>query len=317
MDRGLIAGHLADRRVAEAVVVPVEVPGRRVQRARSVRHAIAVVVLAVADLRGGGVHVVVAIVAVSALGHRERVLLALTGLVDGGVVPEAVPVQVPEVGGEHALVHVTVAVVVQVVADLDGVSVDRGFVVVAVQASEELVVLAVAVEVGHVEVDGGAGLADRQPGVERLGGVVVQAVHHVGDLRVRPSLYVEEHQGDGLAGVQGHGAETEVDFVVTVGVIRIVVDGQQAVAPDESQVGIAIVAAVPGPGPEVRRVYFGVAGGGGQDGGLAVRAQVTVEPHVVGDRGQGGVGEEDGLAGVALVLGEKPHLDDLDLVGRA
>jgi hypothetical protein len=129
-----IAGVRRVVEVAEAILVVVGVPGRRVRRVVLVRVAVAVVVRAVADLVHIGVHVCVAVVAVLVVAHEVGRLLTGTG-VDLGVA-EAVAISVlePDVGVEGVVVvHHAIAVTVDLVAVLVRIGVHVCVAVVAVE----------------------------------------------------------------------------------------------------------------------------------------------------------------------------------------
>ena len=131
---GLLAGVLAGVGRADAVTVGVLVPGRRIVRVH-VGGAVAVVVDVVADLGRVGVHRGVVIVAVTVRVHPQG-LLTLFGQVapvdqrDVAAEGVTVGVEVPQV--VRGVVDHTVAVLIDVVADLVGGGVDGRVGVVAV-----------------------------------------------------------------------------------------------------------------------------------------------------------------------------------------
>ena len=201
---GLLAGQALVSGVAEAVLVPIPVPGGGVGGAR-IHGAVAVVVHAVAALDGGGVHGGIAVVAVTTVGGPAAGLGALIEHARG--VTEAVSVQVlvPAGGvGCVVLVGLRVAVVVDAVTQLGGARVRRRAGVVAVVGAggpargqvaggEGLVGHAVAVQVG-VDVPG-----------QSVGGVLVHAAVAV---VVRA-----------IAGLEGRGVASRIGVVAvaTVG----------------------------------------------------------------------------------------------------
>ncbi len=144
---------------------------------------VAVVVLAVADLVGTGVDLVVVVVAVQAVAHMPCGRTA--GLFGVAGIAVAVAVTVCVVGGGHPFIDAVVAVVVLRVTDLGGVGVDRAVGVVAVRAVAHMpggrtaglfgvAGIAVAIDVIIGVVGGGYPLID--------GGVAV-VVDLVADLR--------------------------------------------------------------------------------------------------------------------------------------
>ena len=146
------AGGIA---IAIAIAVGVEGGGHAL-----VDGAVAVVVFFIADLSGARIAGPIEVVAVRGVGHESCGLGA--GLYLGLHTAKVVSVQVPVPGGGVLyvgvrIVDVSVAVVVEAVADLDAVVVDVLIVVVAVLAGREAVVVivgephgAIAVVVGGV-----------------------------------------------------------------------------------------------------------------------------------------------------------------------
>ena len=247
---GLVAVDVGDGGVAEGVTVGVGVPGADVDGVVLVGGAIAVVVDEVALLEGVGVDVGGGVVAVACdlrVPGGQR-----AGLLGGAAVTPGVAVEVDVVGGGHVLVDAAVAVVVDLVADLE-------------VAREGLVRGVVAVLV-VLDVPGGLGA-----GVHRVLGVAVAVDIGVGVVR---------------------GAHVLVDLAVAVVVDEVADLGVARVGLDVAVVAVVAVGHVPGGGlagllgvvgvAEAVAVRVAVVGGGD----LLVDEAVTVVVDVVADLGR-------------------------------
>ena len=141
---GGFAGAEQVQGVAEAVFVGVAEPVGRVERRVRIDRTITVVVDAVAQLVGGGVHVGVRVVAVGVVGGAAFGLDA--SLDRGGCITEAVAIGVgKESGPVDGVVAIdgVVAVVVDAVAQLGGPREDGGIGVVAVDVVGEAVAVGI------------------------------------------------------------------------------------------------------------------------------------------------------------------------------
>ncbi len=193
------AGHPRDRGVAEEVTVAVLVP-RGQQPLVDAAHA--VVVDAVADLGGGGLHRGVRVVAVAA-AFGAAVAHPAVGE-RGRVVAVAVAVGVNPDGEVQAVVGFAVAVVVDAVADLVRVRVRRGIVVVAVVAVRDP---AGTGRAAHFGLDRGAEAVAVAVGVQRLPNAFV--VHAVAVVVFA------------VADLRRAGEAARVDVVTVVGVVDV------------------------------------------------------------------------------------------------
>ncbi len=152
---GFLTSGGAAAGVAVAVAIVVCVPGARTRHARIVvvGQAVAVVVIAVADLAGTGVNGGVTVVAVAVIGDVAGGSIARDLAQAAVAVAVAVAVAIPG-GGAHCVVLVdgAVAVVVHAVAGLVRVGVDRAITVVTVLARGPTVPVAVGVARGTIAV---------------------------------------------------------------------------------------------------------------------------------------------------------------------
>ena len=263
--RGLVAGADRGAGVAVAVAIGVGVPGAEAGdvSVRVVHQAVAVIIVAVADLRRTGVDGRVAVVAVAVVIHRTAGLL--TGGDRRGAVAVTVDVGVPgALAGDVrvVVVHQAVAVVVQAVALLAVEAVGQP-VAVAVEAfvgAAVTVVVEAITELSSAGVDGRVGVV--AVGVVRdVAGGGVAGCHRVGGVAVAVAVGVE------VPGGLAHGVVVVVIHqAVAVVVVAVAELGGAGV---DGRVGVVAVGVV-------GHVAFGSVAGGHPSGRIAEAVAVGV-----------------------------------------
>jgi hypothetical protein len=283
---GLVAGDGAVRSVTVVITIDIRVPGGRIRGRSLVAVTVAVVVDAVADLGLAGVGRSLPVVAVAAVGDVARGLVALHQAHAGVAEQVGVAVVVPGTGIDGGVfVHITVAVVIDVVADLAGVGVDVGLGVVAVGAVAHVTRGGLAGNGRATGVTEAVGVA---VGVEGLGvgcvvlvggtvAVVVDPIAHLGGVRVDGRVGVVA-VGTGIASEAKGLVTGEVDNIGVTVEVGVGVGVPGSLAADVVVLVVDVTVAV---------VVDVVA----DLGGVRVDAGVViVAVGVVGDHGQVGVG---------------------------